>query len=64
MKGDSICGSETVRLAGQKQGSGAEESTGETYSWFLFLFFFEGFLQAALFTMPTLKVTELKLTGQ
>ena len=63
MKGDGICGSETVRLAGQKQGSGAEEATGETYSWFLFLSF-EGFLQAALFTMPTLKVTELKLTGR
>ena len=30
-------------------------------------FFFsisEGFLQVALFTTPTLKVTELKLTGQ
>lgn len=35
MKGDGICGSGTVRLAGQEQGSGAGESTEETYSWFL-----------------------------
>ena len=37
---------------------------GQLQNSFFFFSISEGFLQVALFTTPTLKVTELKLTGQ
>lgn len=64
MKGDGICGSDKVRLGwAEARLPGAEKKLQEKPIAGFFSFF-EGFLQAALFTMPTLKVTELKLTGR